>query len=271
MSYWYAGAAQSGSTLTLDLTDPGLLYGATVFTTLRVYAQSLDHPLTQWHAHRDRLHRSLSTLNWCPPDWASVEQGAVQMAATWPVLRVTLFPDGRELIIGRSLPPNLAHQQTQGITAWVADAALYQRWAPTEKTGNYLPAWLAQRSAQAQAADLAILTDAAGNWVETATGNLWGWAEGTWYTPPVNTSALPGISRQWILEWLQRRGQVVQERIWHPGFVEQLAAIAHSNSVIQVVPIHTVLRNQQAPLQSRNHSIHQDLSSAFCEMGGRPS
>ncbi len=57
--YWYDGQLIEEDKICLPITDPGLIYGATVFTTLRVYEQSLQHRLTQWEAHCHRLEKSL--------------------------------------------------------------------------------------------------------------------------------------------------------------------------------------------------------------------
>ncbi|MGL4502759.1 MAG: aminotransferase class IV, partial [Planktothrix sp.] len=57
--FFYNGNLQDSTTLELSITDPALLYGATVFTTLRVYEQSLDSPLTAWQQHCQRLKSSL--------------------------------------------------------------------------------------------------------------------------------------------------------------------------------------------------------------------
>ena len=74
--YWYAGELIQNDTLSISIGDPGLLYGATVFTTLRVYDRSLDHPLTHWSLHCDRLHNSLKAFEWQLPDWLRLRQGA---------------------------------------------------------------------------------------------------------------------------------------------------------------------------------------------------
>ena len=44
--YWYNGELIDDERISLGIDDIGLLYGATLFTTLRIYQQSLDHPLT---------------------------------------------------------------------------------------------------------------------------------------------------------------------------------------------------------------------------------
>ncbi|MEO1298143.1 MAG: 4-amino-4-deoxychorismate lyase, partial [Cyanobacteria bacterium J06636_16] len=67
--HWYDGQLVSGSRLSLPLQDPALLYGATVFTTLRIYENRLDHPWTAWQAHVTRTQRSLQAFGWSAPDW----------------------------------------------------------------------------------------------------------------------------------------------------------------------------------------------------------
>lgn len=234
----------TGHTLELAIDDPGLLYGATVFTTLRVYGD-LDQPLTQWAAHCDRLHTSLQTFGWLEPDWARLRHGATQLMSELPVLRLVVFPDGREWITGRPLPPDLAHRQQHGITAWLAShpPPPRTRSLPTHKTGNYLTPWLALQQARQLGAQEAILVDAAGNWLETSTGNLWGWRDGQWLTPPIAAGILPGLQRNHLIQDLKCQNIEVKEAVWSPDLVQSLAAIAYSNCVVEFIPIHTILRD----------------------------
>jgi branched-subunit amino acid aminotransferase/4-amino-4-deoxychorismate lyase len=252
-SFWYNGQLIAGDTLTLAIADPGLLYGATVFTTLRVYGD-LDHPLTQWAGHCDRLRTSLQNFGWPAPDWDRLRHGATLLLAQFPVLRLVVFPDGREWITGRHLPPDLAQRQQQGITAWLANSApdpenfppssppLLSRSLPTHKTGTYLAPWLALQQAQQAGAQEASVVDAAGNWLETSTGNLWAWSEGQWWTPPIAAGILPGLLRNYLIQALQCQNEEVKEAIWSPDLVERFTAIAYTNCVMEIIPIHTILR-----------------------------
>lgn len=239
---WYTGRPLLEPTLSVRLEDPGFLYGATLFTTLRVYGADLGDSRTAWPAHRARLQASVADLGWTPPDWDAVTAGLHTLRPHWPVLRVTLFPDGRELILGRPLPPDLATQQQTGILAWVVPHTPFHRWCPEHKTGNYLGAWLARQEAARHAAQEAILTDSAGRWLETGTGTLWGWGRGQWWTPPLTGEQLPGIARQRLIEQLRALGESIQETPWTPDVPESLDCLAYSNSVVGVLPIHTVGR-----------------------------
>ncbi|MGK7950720.1 MAG: aminotransferase class IV [Xenococcaceae cyanobacterium] len=238
--YWYDGKLIKKDRLELDINNPGLLYGATVFSTMRVYEQSLTHPLTNWQAHCDRLRDSIKAFDWQQPNWQSLQQGAEILSSRFPVLRLVVFADGREWITGRNLPSDLLEKQTQGITAWVADAPLFRRDLAAYKTGNYLGAYLALKKAHKLGAKEAILIDSNGNWLETSTGNLWGWRDNCWYTPSLEGGILPGITRFRLLHGLKRQNIPVRENIWTPEFVEGLKAIYYSNCVVELIPIHKI-------------------------------
>jgi 4-amino-4-deoxychorismate lyase len=256
--------------------EPALLYGATVFTTLRWYgsepAGCLADPRTAWPAHHDRLAGAIAEFGWPAPDWERVETGVGVLAAHWPVIRVTLFPDGREWILGRSLPADLDRWYVQGITAWLAsdrplpvgqpnapalDASALDAHAPQEpglftraiaarKTGNYLPSWLALQRARSLGATEAIAVAPSGEWLETSTGNLWAWREGQWWTPPCDGRSLPGIARSRLIQQLTATGQAVGERVWTPDWVQGCEVLAYSNSVVGLVPIRRVERSGQS-------------------------
>jgi 4-amino-4-deoxychorismate lyase len=263
--FWYDGQLLQGDQLALDIHDPGLLYGATVFTTLRIYNQSLDCPLTNWKAHCDRLLQSLQTFNWQLPDWNRLRQGAEVLLNDYPVLRMVVFADGREWIFGRRLPEDLGQRQQQGIIGWVADNPLYQRSLAAYKTGNYLGAWLALQKAQALGAKEAILTDNQGNWLETSTGNLWGWKEGCWWTPALEGEILPGIVRSQLLNWLDQQNLAVRENRWDREFVQGLEAIAYTNSVVEVMPFSQAIHLPEVFVLNPFHPALAQLQTYFQE------
>ncbi len=245
--YWYCGKSIESQTIELGIYDPGLLYGATVFTTLRADAEDI------YQLHYDRLELSIEDLGWCQPDWSQVRSGVECLAPAFPVLRIAIFPDGRELIIGRELPPNLASWQQEGVTAIIADRQL-TRSLPHHKTGNYLAPWLALQQARNSNIQEAILTNDRGDWLETTTGNLWGYRDRCWYTPPLSAGILPGIMRSQIISLLRQNHQPVTEIEWNAEWVKDLESIGYSNSVIHLVPIRTVI----APVGRLEYTV-QDL------------
>ncbi|MEL6138207.1 MAG: aminotransferase class IV [Cyanobacteria bacterium J06626_23] len=244
-----------------SFNSPAFMYGASVFTTVRTYGKSLDNERTQWAAHCDRISQSLRTFDWPQPDWASIRQGCEQLKQTYPILRITVFPDGRELITGRTLPANLSQQQTQGVTLWRSDNPLHRRSQPQHKTGNYLGCWLAIQQAQKHSARDAILTNENGDWLETSTGNLWGYKDGHWWTPPLTTGILPGIQRVWFIQKLRALGHPVIERPWTPDLPPQFEALAYTNCVIEYLPVHTVLMGKTKLKYDPNHPGLETLRS----------
>ncbi len=245
--HWYSGtwvsASKSEPSANTLLDSPGLRFGASVFTTMRVYDQSLEDRRSQYAAHCDRLAQSIHTFHWQPPNWPFIYEGCAQLKHHYPILRITLFPDGSEWITGRDLPPHLTEQQQSGITCWRAPPA-YKRSLPTHKTGNYLACQLARQQAQTQGAQEAILTDERGDWLETTTGNLWGWAKGQWWTPSdswASSHCLPGLMRNRLQQSLAADQQIVNSQSWSQLVQANFEAIAYSNCVVELIPIHTIL------------------------------
>lgn len=259
--YWYCGRSIESQTIELAIDNAGLLYGATVFTTLR------SDVLEVVDRHYDRLRGSIDEFGWHQPDWGRVRSGVEYLAPHFPVLRITIFPDGRELITGRELPPNLAARQQEGITVIIADRQ-FTRSFPHHKTGNYLAPWLALQQARNNNIQEAILTNDRGDWLETTTGNLWGYRDGCWYTPPLSAGILPGIARSQILSALKQQDRSVLEVDWNAKRVKGLEAIGYSNSIIHFMPIHTVI----TPAGTLNYPAqHPAIAEVSCLEGGNQS
>lgn len=258
--YFYQGELYHEEQIQLSINDNTWLYGATIFTTLRVYQHSLTHPLTNWEAHRDRLAKSIVEFNWQFPNWENITEGATLLLPHYSVLRITLFPDGRELIIGRNLPSQLEKQQQEGITAQVITNYKLQRPIADHKTGNYLTAYLARQQAQQLGYEEAILTDTESNWLETSTGNLWGYSQGVWFTPQLNGNLLPGIARKFILQ--QAKFTIIENQ-WTPEFVETLEAIGYSNSVIEIIPFKLIQWHNQTIKLNPHHCAYNCLQKIF--------
>jgi len=258
--YFYQGKLYQEEQIQLSINDNTWLYGATIFTTFRVYQHSLTHPLTNWEAHCDRLAKSIVEFNWEFPNWDHITQGAKLLLPHYPVLRITLFPDGRELIIGRQLPPQLEKQQQEGITAQVITNSKLQRPIADHKTGNYLTAYLARQQTQQLGYEEAILTDTEGNWLETSTGNLWGYSQGIWFTPQLNGNLLPGIARKFILQQAQFP---IRENQWTHEFVATLEAISYSNSVVEIIPFKLIQYNKNPIKLNPHHSAYNCFQQIY--------
>ena len=260
--FYYAGKLNHTNTIELDITDSTWLYGANIFTTMRVYAHSLEHPLTNYQKHLERLKSSIKSFNWKQPNWQTIEQETQDLCQHFPVIRLTLFPDGRELIIGRNLPDQLIEKQTKGIKGLVCLDSQLQRVLPDHKTGNYLTPWLALQQAKQQGYQEAILTGIEQEWLETSTGNLWGYKDGVWYTPDLAVGILPGVARRMIME--KAKGEFnLQQNHWTTEFINQLEAIAYSNSVVEIIPFKTIVYGNQTIELDVNHSAYKSIKNLY--------
>ena len=265
MRYWFDGQWFDQAFIQLPIAEPGLLYGATIFTTLRVYEQNLFHPLTHWKAHGDRLRQTLAELQWPSPDWEALTQAAIVLGQQEPVLRITIFPTGQAWIVGRALPTDLAHRQHQGITAWLMPPGRFQRSLADWKTGNYFAPWIAQQTAKRQQSQEAILSNAAGHWLETSTGNLWGWRDNKFFSPTFTGEQLVGIAHDHLCQWLEKQGVILARQVWTPDLVKSLQGLAYSNSVIEIIPINQVHADHQEHrcFLSANTDQYQLLAGYF--------
>ncbi|MBF2014586.1 MAG: aminotransferase class IV [Rivularia sp. T60_A2020_040] len=260
--YWYNGELIESEIIQLPINEPGLLFGATIFTTLRVYHNSLKSRLTHWEAHQKRLLDSVHKLDFEQPNWQNIHTGASILINHYPILRITLFPDGKEWITGRLIPDDLTEKQKYGVNVTIAKTEQY-RSLPFHKTGNYLAAWLAKNQAVKQNSQEniqeAILTDAAGNWLETTTGNLWGWHNECWFTPPLSVGILPGIMREQLINWLRTEQYQVKEEPFTPELVQKFVAIAYSNCVVEILPIHQVIHPTGKLQYDNQHYCFKEL------------
>ncbi|MEL6462736.1 MAG: aminotransferase class IV [Cyanobacteria bacterium J06621_15] len=238
--YWFNGKLIESETIQLPINEPGLLFGATIFTTIRVYEKSLDHRLTHWEAHQKRLIYSVKNLGFQQPSWQNIRRGTEILINNYPIIRITLFPDGKEWITGRLIPENLKEEQKNGVSVTIPLWSQY-RSLPSHKTGNYLAPWLERKNALQKNCREAILTDAAGNWLETTTGNLWGWCDECWFTPPLSTGILPGIMREQIINWLRDHQYQVKEQPFTNQLVQKFVSLAYTNCVVEILPIHQVI------------------------------
>jgi branched-subunit amino acid aminotransferase/4-amino-4-deoxychorismate lyase len=250
--YWWTGQLHFGNTLELSLDDPAFLYGATVFTTLRVYRQNPQHPLTALEAHLHRLEVQVDALGWESPSWEQVNLAVQTLAPYYPVLRITLLPDGRELVTGRALPPDLAQKQQTGVVLLAVEGG--RSW-PHLKTGNYLVSFQALRQAGAHGAKEAILMKE-GTWLETSRGNLWAW-DGSQYLTPPEEGCLAGIFRQQLLSTLANLQIPHAVLPFTPERQRSFRAVGYSNSVVELLPVREII---EAELSGAARKDFKDLT-----------
>ncbi len=129
----------------------------------------------------------------------------------------------------KHMPPEWYSKGAKVITSHV------DRFLPGAKSINYIPAIICQAEARSQQAIEAVYVDRNGYLLEGTTSNIFAFFGDTLVTPPCDR-ALPGITRQVVLELAEKEYTVVQRRI-HKDEVRLLDEAFITSSVREVVPL----------------------------------
>lgn len=193
----------------ISVFDRGLLFGDGVFEVLRTW----DGIATDLDAHVGRLLHSAATFELRAPtpeaivaavrvalDVASAGAGEHRIRIVLTrgpgplVARVGTLGPGKTIVIVEPLPA-----QPTEIAVALVQWPMPRRTSAGHKTLAYLDHIVARELAAAAGADEGIRLDPDGNVVECSTANIFAVASGTVLTPPVESGALPGITRARVL------------------------------------------------------------------------
>ncbi|HEY9854917.1 MAG TPA: aminotransferase class IV [Stenomitos sp.] len=216
--------------------DEGLLYGYGLFETLR----AIDGRMPLLDRHLDRLHAGAEQLGIeVPRERADIaaDLGRVVEAANLSDARVRLTltlgsPEGEPALMAMANP----YQEP----ASPYDTCLVRGHpganSPTKglKSLSYLPWLLAREQARSRGYHEALMTDDSGQIVEGSTTNVFAvLKEGFVATPPLESGALPGVSRAWVME---RLGDDVREAPLVPKDLYEASEVFLTNALVGVIP-----------------------------------
>jgi branched-chain amino acid aminotransferase len=210
----------------ISIFDRGFLYGDGLFETMRVY----DGEPFQWTAHRERLQRGADLLRLhLPYDKKTLRHYAAELvrANRMPeaILRMQLtrgrgdrgygIQGANEPSLTMTLHP-VPTSSRQNQPRWRLTTAT-TRVASRDpllayKTCNRLTSILARVEAENLGAEEALLLNENDLVVETSSANIFWLADGIVCTPPLNTGALPGITRLVVLDLCQILHQQAREK-----------------------------------------------------------
>ncbi|MGO1501674.1 MAG: aminotransferase class IV [Marinobacter sp.] len=250
----------------LPASDRGAAYGDGLFETISMRG---DRGVLLAR-HLDRMVRDAGRLGIpiAPTDLRKACTAAVtryadrytnkQAGGGW-VLKLTLTrgEGGRGYQPGPGIRPNLMMSASSMPAVPVASgaAADFSRVPLTVnpllagiKSLNRLEQVMAAREIEGDLFEV-IMSDSAGNLVEGTRTNLLLKTPGGWVTPPAKSLAVAGVLRQWVLERLRERGEVVTERGVSIEDVmgSDCLGLYLLNSVIGVVPVRC-LAGQDLPV-----------------------
>ena len=248
----------------VSVFDRGFLYGDSVFESLRSYGTALfalDEHLARLQRSAERvfipLPLSLEALK------REIELAVREHGTGECYVRVTLTRG-----VGRSLglDPELAEQPLRVVL--VTDLTLpsaetyeqglaaitFRAERPSDalavadaKTGNYLLAVLAMRTARERGAREALIEDHAGNVLEGATSNLFGVFGGKLRTAPDSAAILPGITRAYVLALAHAAGITVELRAIPKAELALADEVFVSSSIRELVPVVRIDGNPVGP------------------------
>lgn len=216
---------------TVSIFDRGFLYGDGVFETMRVY----DGRVFRAVEHMGRLSLGLRALG-------------IEALLSPEELRAA----GRALIRYNSVREGVARvYQTRDSVAVTVQCRRFDPHAleaiishvrvdtqlSGHKTANRLPYILAQREANLQKVDDAVLLNAARHVVEFTTSNLFVVKDEELLTPPLTDGPLPGITRRAVLSLAAEARMPVREKSFGPEFLETADEVFATNSLIEIAPV----------------------------------
>jgi aminodeoxychorismate lyase len=260
MKVFLNGRLVPAKTASVPLNDRGFLYGDGVYETLRVYG---GKPFLL-HDHLRRLNNSLQGLRITPP-LSLIETGRAihrVIAAnklTEAVIRVTVTrgsgPRGFDTagagkstlaITASPFPGYPAERYRKGIVAAVVKIRRVAPDAlpPDIKSANCLNQILARMEASDLGAQEAIMLSADGNVAEASAGNVFMVKAGVVFTPRLDGTVLPGVTRGWTIRIARDAGYKLEERKIPVSALGSADELFVTNSTMEIMPVTRLIFNQ---------------------------
>jgi branched-chain amino acid aminotransferase len=194
--------------------DHGFTVGDGVFETLKVI-NGTAFAITR---HLDRLERSASVLGLLTPDREVIRDavGEVLLANAEAIegaarLRITLTGGIAPLGTDRGNAQPTVVVAVMASTGWAETASIVTvPWVRNErsaifgaKTISYAENLVALAYAHERSASEAVFANTVGELCEGTGSNIFVVVDGVAMTPPLSSGALPGITRELVLEWTE--------------------------------------------------------------------
>lgn len=241
------------SKATISVFDHGFLYGDGVFEGIRAY----NGYVFKLKEHIDRLYASAHSIMLNIPITKeelsravvetlkrnSLKDAYVRLIVTRGEGDLGLDPrkckKANIIIIAGSimlLPREVCERGIKTIISWVrrdpVDATSHE-----VKSLNYLNSILAKLEANNSNADEAILLTTDGYVCEGTAENIFLVKNGEVLTPPTSTGALPGITRQVVIEIAKKKGIVVREKLITPHELFNADEVFFAGTGAEIIPV----------------------------------
>lgn len=238
------------------ISDRSFQYGDGVFTTIRVARGQL----LLWPYHWLRLNASLQRLGMAAVDevWLK-HQAEQQISAPEQVLKIVISrgqggrgysPAGftqSQCYCSVSPLPDYQSLQQQGLHLDVATLQLgIQPLLAGIKHTSRLETVLLKAEVERSQADDLVACDSTGLVTELSAANLFFYQDGRWHTPRLHQAGVAGVTRQWLLDYLQ-----ITPGCYSLAQLQQAEAMLACNALMGLVPVRQLagLRLDVAPVR----------------------
>ena len=244
---WVNGDLVDPADRAVSAVDHGITVGDGVFETAKV-VQNEVFALTR---HADRLDRSLAGLGLAAADRGLVEQG-IAAVLTDPVefgrLRWTVTAGVGPLGSDRG-DAGYTYIVTVGMMARppAAGALVVVPWTRNEraataglKTTSYADNVIALAFAKERGASEAVFANTRGELCEGTGSNIFVVIDGEVVTPPLDSGALAGVTRELVLQWCREDGIPIREQALPLDVLERADEVFITSSTRDVMPVDRV-------------------------------
>lgn len=211
----------------MKLIDESWLDAEGVFETLRTYQNA---PFG-FALHLERMNRGINELKIPAPSDVEIEGKVNEYLANHPQdsghLRIVIDRFGNLSISHNSLKPISNILKANIVDHRSIKGVLY-------KSTNYRERLQLRAAAMNAGFDDSIISDG-GQIVESTTCNLIYLSDGEWFTPPLATGCLPGVTRQLLMENFG-----LQEKLLLASELEKVEALAMISSLREIEKIQEV-------------------------------
>lgn len=229
-------------------SDGGLLFGRGVFETFRATS---DQKIFRMEKHIARLHAGATVLGIQPPPaLANAEESVGSLLQRCGLgdarVRLTLTAGSDDappsvLIQARPATDYPEAMYELGVTAVIARVRRNETSPLSRiKSLNCLDNVLAREEARSGGAAEALLLNTRGTLAEGSFSNVFTVFGGEIRTPPVDDGALPGVTRDAVMELAREMGVRVVEAPIAPGELLQADEVFVTNAVAGVLPVRMI-------------------------------
>jgi branched-chain amino acid aminotransferase group I len=247
---WLDGRLVPEERALVSALDYGSLYGYGLFETLRAYGGRVF----RLERHLDRLARGAALLG-IPVSIQCLD------AAVADTLRANGLSDARVrisaslgpgplapdpsacreasvLVLAEAYAPPSETAYQRGFSAVVSSARRNSQSPLSRlKSANFLESLLARREARAAGADEALMLNERGLLAEASVSNVFLIVGDGLVTPSIENGALPGITREVVLELARREGVATAERDVALDELLQASEAFLTNTLVELMPL----------------------------------